>query len=177
MNKELLIQALLKLDKAASEKQIRCHFTVCGGASLILQGIALRSTVDIDIIEPLIPSTLVEDIEIIADELGISKDWVNMGPNSILSDLPADWKNHITPLFEGGNITIYSLGRRDLIFTKFWAMCDRQQDLVDLISLSPSLDEIKIAADATIKCDQNPYWEEWVMENMRKLAKELGYDY
>ncbi len=176
MNKILIIQALEQLNEAAKSKGIKTSFYICGGASLILQGITSRSTKDIDVIEPDIPADLEGDIIIIARKLGLGPQWINIGPSSIVSNLPVNWKHRVELVFEGDYIEVYSISREDIIFSKFWAMCDRQQDADDLCALVPSKEELDIAFNRVVQCDGNPKWPEWVKINFDKIKKRLGHE-
>ena len=83
----------------------------------------------------------------------------------------------MVPLFEGKAITLQTLGRSDLLLTKLFVLCDRQQDIDDCIALSPTAQELDQCLGWLYERDGNPYWPDNVRLSLKKLAKELGYDY
>ncbi len=47
------------------------------------------------------------------------------------NDLPIGWEERLVTLHIGKAVTLKTLGRLDLLMTKLFAMCDRQQDIDD----------------------------------------------
>jgi hypothetical protein len=63
-----------------------------------------------------------------------------------------------------------------MIFAKFYAYCDRQKDIYDLIDIAPTLDEIDRAAQLTSRMDANADWPTYVELQRRKLMKRMKYE-
>jgi hypothetical protein len=74
-------------------------------------------------------------------------------------------------------LTLYTLGRSDLVRIKLFAYCDRQQDLSDCIALVPSKEELHEALEWLQKQDAHPDWPIHVQKSLSFLAKELGYEF
>jgi hypothetical protein len=62
-----------------------------------------------------------------------------------------------------------------MIFAKFYAYCDRQKDLQDLVDLNVTAEEIETAAKLTAQKDAHPSWPAYVNEQEKKLKLRLGY--
>ncbi|HAZ11562.1 MAG: hypothetical protein A2X86_21600 [Bdellovibrionales bacterium GWA2_49_15] len=169
-------QSLQSLNFYLKKKNLNRSFIICGGASLILQGIIARTTRDIDIVAPPIDQALTEVAASVAEDLGLDSHWLNSGPGSIVQDLKDGWEKRVQEIFKDTNLVVYSIARDDLIFTKFWALCDRQKDFEDLILLKPTLAELNQAVEYTKTRDANPDWTNWIDKQAKRLKKELGYE-
>ncbi|MBF0362403.1 MAG: hypothetical protein HQK49_15405 [Oligoflexia bacterium] len=169
-------QSLILLDIYLGKKGLQKSFVICGGASLILQGIISRATRDIDIVAPPIDTALEEAALSVANDLNLDDHWLNAGPGSIVKDLKVGWENRVVEIFRGTNLVVNSISREDLLFSKFGALCDRQKDLQDIILLKPSLDELIEASDYTKTRDGNPDWPKWVDKQFEITKKALGYE-
>lgn len=168
--------SLILLNIYLGKKGVKRSFIICGGASLVLQGIISRTTKDIDIIAPPIDDILKASALSVSQDLGLDDHWLNTGPESISKDLASGWESRVFEVFNDSNLSVFSISRSDLIFTKFWALCDRQKDKQDLIFLNPSLIELEEAIKQTLSKDQNSHWPEWVNKQGDILKKELGYE-
>jgi hypothetical protein len=168
--------SLQLLNLYLKKKNIKRSFIICGGASLIIQGLVSRTTKDIDIVAPPIDKALSEAADSVASDLGLNSHWLNCGPDSLINNLAKGWKDRIIEVFRSSNLTVFSISREDLIFSKFWALCDRQKDKNDLILLNPSKEELNNAVIQTISCDGNPSWPEWVEKQAKLIKKDLGYE-
>ena len=92
-----------------------------GGAMLLAYGFPL-ATSDIDAV----PKGLSEDelkplIEKVADELNLSKDWLNSWFQTFTHVLPADYATRTVEVYSGTNLTARALGRDDLLLMKCFA--------------------------------------------------------
>lgn len=167
-------------DQYLTERGLRFQAVIIGGAALIVMGLINRPTRDIDCIAPVIPDEIKQAAQgFRADNpaLRLWENWLNNGPISLTEDLPEGWQNRVAPLFEGQAITLQTLSRSDLLLTKLFALCDRQQDLDDCIALSPTAQELNQCLGWLYERDGNPYWPDNVRLSLKKLAKELDYDY
>jgi hypothetical protein len=158
------------------KKGVSRTFIICGGASLILQGIVSRGTKDIDIVGPKIDSELEEAAVYVANQLGLNPNWLNTEPKGLARDMTSGWKKRIFEVYNSSCLIIHSISREDMIFAKFYAYCDRQKDLQDLIDLKITKNEVEIAAQLTEQKDAHPLWPKYVKEQELKLKQRLGYE-
>lgn len=172
-----IAESLDLLNFYLKKKDIKRSFIVCGGASLILQGLSRqgRVTKDIDVIAPEIDSALKEASISVANDLGLNVDWLNSDAHVLTKDLPLDWRMRILEIFKSSHLEVNSISRSDMIFAKFWAYCDRQQDLHDLIDLQITEIEIDNIADIIKTKDAHPNWPLYVEEQTQKLKQKMGY--
>ena len=77
-----------------------------------------------------------------------AEDWLNNGPMQLVDVLPIGWERRTRSVFIGEALKLATLGRRDLLLTKLFALCDRGTDLADCIALAPSFEEL----DACVEC-------------------------
>jgi hypothetical protein len=73
----------------------------------------------------------------------------------------------------GANLTIRTLGRADLLKTKLFAYCDRQQDLKDCLAMRPSEKELKDCLEWLKARDGNPLWPEHVARSLSIILEML----
>lgn len=101
-----------------------------------------RVTVDCDVIY-YAPPDAADQVEGTAKDLaqrnGWPDDWLNSRAME-LDLLPAGWKSRRLFMGSYGALTVYILGRVDLLATKFYA--SRPQDREDIRDMRPSRDEI-----------------------------------
>ena len=151
---------------------------ICGGASLILQGIvrAGRQTDDVDVIDPSIDEKLKDAVKAVAHQHALNEYWLNSGPISLTRDLKLGWESRIRQVYAGSNLIVHTIAREDMIFAKFWAQVDRREDFNDFIDLAPTSDEIDEAVAQTIPLDGNPNWQKEVDDLRLRPRKEMGHD-
>jgi len=140
---------------------------VIGGAALQLLGVVDRATRDVDVValgEPPdanrprlrdpgeeLPDPLRRAREIVAEDLGLDSNWLNLGP-------ALQWKQGLPPGFEDRlqwrryhSLTVGIADRRDLIAFKLYAAADStgpsSVHYQDLIALEPSTEEIDWATE------------------------------
>jgi hypothetical protein len=140
---------LSDFDMKLGEKNDKREITIFGSASLLLQSIARKSrtTIDIDVIEPFVDDILRKTAAEVAEKLRLPEEWLNSAGHFFSKDLPEGWQKRTRIIYHGKNLTVRSLGREDLISTKFDAYCDRDKidDLNDLIDLEPTNAEFQRA--------------------------------
>ncbi len=136
------------LDKKLKDEGITQEFTIFGSGSLIIQGIARkdRSTIDIDLVEPEMDTTLQSIAGEIGEEFGMDLTWLNSAGRILSRSFPEAWQKRSIEIFKGEAIIVKSLGRKDIIATKFNAYCTRhtQVDKDDLIDLKPNKLELEL---------------------------------
>ncbi len=150
---------------------------VIGGAALLLIHVIDRATKDVDILSPEIPDEIKKSSVDFAKKnpkLSLNpNEWFNNGPYSLKRDLPKGWKNRLQRVFKGKSLTLFTLGRLDLLRAKLYAACDRDIDFDDCVALKPTNKELEDCLDWVLKGDSNPLWPKRVEEIYEKLKKEL----
>ena len=161
------------------KKDLTFDGVIIGGAALILLGLIERATQDVDCLDPTLPESIKRaSIEFAKSSgSGLKEDLFNNGPESLKHDLSPTWKADLQTLYEGTSLRLYTLGRLDLLRSKLYAYCDRQQDLQDCLALKPSLEELQEIRPWLIERDANPLWPDHVEASLSYLAKELGHVY
>ncbi len=174
-------EILQQFDAYLTAQGLSFDAIVIGGAALAILGTITRETQDCDVLSPKIP----DDIQAAAKEFSrkiiakggdLKSDWFNNGPASLMEVLPKEWRTRTQALFSGQALNLQTLGRSDLLLSKFFAYCDRQQDLPDCIALKPTKTEILDSIDWLRYQDANPGWPDHVNKSMAALAKRLGYE-
>ena len=85
---------------------------------MLALGFAGRRTNDIDVLEPVLDSKLLEAAKSVAIHFHLPENWLNNGPRELLIHLRADWRAHTETVFQGNIISVKSIGRRDLLISK-----------------------------------------------------------
>jgi hypothetical protein len=171
-----IISTLDLLNVHLAKKGQERSFIICGGAALILQKIATRTTQDIDIVAPEIDQALKQASEEVANILGLNSSWLNSDPIGLADDLAKGWKDRVIQVYTNIHLKVFSISREDMIFAKFYAYCDRQKDIYDLVDLAPTSDEIERAAKLTLSMDANVDWPAYVEIQKHKLKKRMMYE-
>ena len=174
-------EIIIAFDKYLHERSKTFDAICIGGTALSLLGVISRETQDCDILDPVIP----EEIKFLSEEfakdmsesgIDLKADWLNNGPASLVQDLSENWKASLQVIYKGSAITLYTLGRLDLLKSKVFALCDRAIDRDDCIKLNPRKEELKKILSWLELRDGNPMWPEHVRDTLADLAKELGYE-
>jgi hypothetical protein len=176
-----MTEVIVAFDEYLGAKGLSFSGTIIGGAALIVMEVLDRVTQDIDCLDPKIPDEIkkasVEFAEERADDLALKENWLNNGPASLKLDLPKSWRRQVVRIYEGKNLSLYTLGRLDLLRSKLFAYCDRQQDLEDCEALRPTLDELQTCLPWLVERDANPMWPAHVKTSLHRLAEKLGYEF
>ena len=136
-----------------------------------------RQTKDVDFLDPDIP----EEIKKASENFAIKnptlkldpKNWMNNGPKTLINDLPKDWRNDLQKIYEGKSLTLWTLGRLNLLRTKLYAYADREIDYNDCIALNPTGLELDQCFAWVLKGDMSELWPERVEFIFKKLKKDL----
>jgi len=153
---------------------------IIGGGALALMGVISRETQDIDVLEPALSDEIINLSQAFASaysQTTLKKNWLNNGPQSLQQDLPNGWMQRTSVIFTGKAFSLSTLGRSDLLKTKLFAFCDREQDRQDCIFMKPTKDELQEAFVWLQQRDQNPEWPNHVKLSLQSLAKDLGYEF
>lgn len=173
--------ALTAFDQFLEKEDLSFSATVIGATALIVMGVIDRATVDVDCLKPAIPADVARAARRFAKAYKgpdgpLREDWLNNGPEDLKRDLPKGWEQRTTPLFTGKRLKLTTLGRSDLLRSKLFAYCDRQQDLKDCIALKPTTAELRVCLPWLEQRDANPDWPEHVRRSIYYLAERLGHD-
>lgn len=173
--------ALKSFDKYLEKEDLAFSATVIGATALIVMGIVDRATADVDCLAPIIPADIKEASQRFAKSYKgpdgpLHADWLNNGPESLIRDLPKGWEQRVNILFKGRRLKLTTLSRLDLLRSKLFAYCDRQQDLEDCIALRPTAAELSECLGWVEERDANPGWPDHVRRSFRLLARRLGHD-
>ncbi|MFH1575276.1 MAG: DUF6036 family nucleotidyltransferase, partial [Acidobacteriota bacterium] len=139
MTRDELLAALDRLGEMLPEK---AQIVIAGGAALILGGYIERGTADADVVHSTPPlAQLRSAIRQVAEEKGLSSDWLNDGVKAFGDVLPDDFEDRTDRIGTYGNLRVLLLGRMDLILSKFYA--GREVDFEDLAEIQPTNEEIE----------------------------------
>jgi len=168
---------IMAFDEFLHKEGLKFEGIVIGGAALLLIHVIDRATKDVDVLSPEIPEEIKKaSIEFAKKNSTLSlnpKEWFNNGPYSLKRDLPPGWRDRIQKVFDGKSLTLYTLGRMELLKAKLYAACDRNIDFDDCIALNPTNKELDACFDWVLKGDANPLWPKRVKEVFDRLKKEL----
>jgi hypothetical protein len=171
-----IVTAVKALGEILASQNERAAIVIVGGAALIIQGLVVRATRDIDIIaishdvgeserkaieppEPL-PESLIKAISRVARDFNLPEDWMN-------TTVSLQWKTGLPPGFEErvhwnryGGLWLGAAGRYDLIFLKLYAAADSEGPssvhYQDLLALKPTHKELEAAARWITSQDPSP---------------------
>lgn len=170
-----VLEAMKELDSVLHKMGSTYELFTCGGAALIYLGYETRRTGDIDIIEDELDETLKEAVAVVAKKLRIGESWLNNKVSPLGKRMGKNWKSKCTVLFKGKAILLKCISRQDLINSKLHAAVDRRKDYNDILWLKPSLAELDLAKEYTLKQSEIETYEVWVNGFISEIKKDLGY--
>jgi len=160
---------------------------VCGGSALIMTGMVARTTRDVDIVALIqqgalrapfpLPDDLQQAVREVAEDLNLTKEWLNNGPSSgegglFQMGLPHGLENRLNCEPYGSRLTVCFIGRRDQIHFKLYAAVDRGgYHIADLVALTPDAEEMQAAARWAMAHDVS----EGFAGILKDLLRRLGY--
>ncbi|MBI3557925.1 MAG: hypothetical protein HY074_16810 [Deltaproteobacteria bacterium] len=163
------------LDQALATARERRDLVVCGGAALLVLNVTDRQTRDVDVLIPKLDPILIAASERIAAKFGLDPTWLNNGPESLVRDLETGWEERTEITYRGKALSIRVLGRRDLIASKLFAFCDRDEnDFEDLIKLKPSVSELDLLRQWVLARDASELWPNRVEKCFKRLKLALA---
>lgn len=175
--------ALSTLGKLIEDKGFYYEVVVIGGGGLLLIGLMIRTTKDLDLValidkgefisaKPL-PNPLIQAIEEVAVAFNMNKDWINIGPSDLLTlGLPNGFKSRMSTIRYGG-LTTHLAGRFDQICFKLYATVDQgptSKHYADLKFLKPNKDELAEAQEWCITHDTS----EGFFKELEAVVNELS---
>lgn len=148
---------------SALEQQLRAaglayDLVVVGGSALLTLNLVRRSTADVDVVALAgpggltsakeLPSGLVAARDRVAEDLGVTANWLNSGPAGLLDfGLPEGFEDRWTVEHVGPALTVRWASRLDQVHLKLYAAVDQAgKHLRDLEALEPQPDELVAAA-------------------------------
>jgi hypothetical protein len=167
---------LRRLDEELTRLGEKRSLIVCGGCALIVMDITDRRTRDIDVIFPRIDPILKEVAKCVGIEFGLAENWLNDSPSSLARDLTKGWKSRTVSIFKGESLELRALGREDLLATKLYAFCDREDDFDDVVKLKPSKKELDSLLPWVLKRDGSALWPRRVQDCFLRLRKKLNHE-
>jgi hypothetical protein len=165
--------ALQAVDQILFDQKMTRELVVCGGTALLVMNLIERETRDIDVICPDVDPGLKSIAAEVSKTLSLPEDWINNGPKSLENELLTDWEKRLELIFKGQALTIRALGRIDMIATKIYAFCDREDDYQDVLKLKPTAKELESVFEWVIERDASSYWPERVNSCFERLRRVL----
>lgn len=187
--RERLEEALETLGVALQDQRTPYELLAIGGSGLLLLGLIIRPTGDLDVIALLQGETfrkldaLPEPLETAArqagEALGLGDRWLNTGPSALMDfGLPDGWEKRLTTRRYGG-LCLHLLSRQDQICFKLYAAVDRGPDdkhYNDLQTLEPTRDELLFAARWTLTHDPSAAFRGELIKCLASLGTEVSDD-
>ena len=179
-----LLNGRLALDGAP-----RYNLVVCGGTALNATGLISRTTKDVDIVALMddsellldpapLPQPLVDAALVVAENLGLPKDWLNNGPSSdegglFRLGLPEGIAKRLVWNTYGENLRVGFIHRFDQINFKLYAAVDQRggYHADDLHMLLPMDDELLEAARWAKTHDPS----DGFLQGLKWFLEEFGY--
>lgn len=171
---------IAEFDQFLAIRSLHFEAVIIGGAALALLGIISRQTRDCDILDPIVPDNILNAAKEFATSSRhsgqfLQSNWFNHEPHSLSKLLPEGWQRRLQIAFQGKALVLHTLGRKDLLCTKLFALCDRGTDLADCIALNPALNEIEEVIFWVHEQDTNADWPKHVTSVLTDLGARLGY--
>jgi hypothetical protein len=164
------------------------ELVVCGGSALILTGLVVRTTQDVDVVALMrqgtlcspapLPASLLISVREVAEDLALPPDWLNNHPSHdegglFQMGLPAGFADRLSHQTYGHLLIVHFIHRIDQIHFKLYASVDRGgYHITDLIALKPSPEEIESAARWSMTHDVS----EGFLMVLKRLLRSIGYD-
>lgn len=165
---------------------------VCGGSALNVLNIASRTTRDVDVLAVVeqteegvrlrydrpLPKDFCSMVAAVGQDLGLSEDWLNMGPKDVLQayGAPAGMTERWERREYGPSLTIYFVSRMDQVHFKLLAAADPKAEprhLDDLVlRIKPTAEEVRTAVGWLLGRKTSP----WFRGNVKRAVEAVGYD-
>ncbi|MCP3918512.1 MAG: hypothetical protein GY711_23445 [bacterium] len=174
------LATITAFDRFLAAEGLSFEAVIVGGAALALLGLTTRQTRDCDVLEPLLSAEIEDAARRFAGEqraqgVDLADDWLNNGPRDLIDVLPEGWDARLVDLRVGDALVLRTLGRKDLLCTKLFALCDRGLDLADCLALAPTAPEIEGIEPWVAQRDAHPGWPAHVHATLQDLARRLGH--
>ena len=174
-------EVVAAFDLFLSARGLQLEAIVVGGTALSLLGTISRQTRDCDVLHPVLSKEILEAAASFAAEFRgtgevLVDDWLNNGPISLKQDLPSGWEDRTQLAYQGRALTLFVLGRMDMLRSKLYALCDRAFDLPDCVALGPTPEELAVITPWLEQRDANPDWPDHVRATLDDLRERLTGD-
>ena len=143
--------ALKTLGRLLSDRGLSYELVAIGGSGLLMLGLTVRPTRDLDIVAivekglyvrvPELPGPLIEAVGATGQIEGLAPNWINAGPADLLEFALPEGFAQRTQKKQYGPLILHVAGRVDQVALKVYAAADagpRSKHFQDLQSLSPS---------------------------------------
>lgn len=169
---------LQQFDAFLVQRALRFEGVVIGGTALALLGVIDRETRDCDVLDPEIPEPVTNAAREFAHAQTragqpLDEHWLNNGPQDLKRTLPEGWSARLQPAFSGKAVELQTLGRKDLLATKLFALCDRETDAQDCLRLAPTRAEVEALLPWVAEQDANELWPAHVEKRLERLLAEV----
>jgi hypothetical protein len=186
IGREQLEAALAALGELLAARGVHYELVLVGGGNLILRGLITRPTTKdldllvervLDLIRPLrpMPQVLHDAVIDVGRAFGLTDDWLNVGPDSLLDlGLPDEFAERLERRDFGG-LVVWLAGRYDMVCFKLYAAVDqgpRSRHFQDLLDLRPDGDDLLGAARWAVTHDPSPGFRSLLVETLRALGVE-----
>ena len=161
------------------------ELVVVGGAGLLALEIVDRGTQDVDVVARIeagallkgrpLPAGLVEARDAVAEDFGVSEDWLNAGPADLVDfGLPDGFLERVDTQVFNSALTVHFASRFDQIHFKLYALVDQGlgKHEQDLKALDPSREELLEAARWTRTHDPSLGFREMLERALAYLGVE-----
>lgn len=186
--REQLEEALRTLGALLEHRGVAAELITVGGASLLLQDLVERPTVDLDVVasidaaglEPLqrLPPPIQQAVTEVATELSLPFDWLNVGPRELVRlGLPDGFETRLHAR-RYGTLRLLLADRYDQIHLKLYAAVDQGPDskhAQDLLLLNPDPEELTAAARWCQTHDPSDAFADQLRQAMAFLRTRLGH--
>ncbi len=165
LNKKIIKQAFLELDKLLPEKT---NILIGGGAALLILDIMPIATMDIDAIpfKSVIGSDELKPYrEKVAKKLGLPHDWINEHFYQFTFCLPEDYGKRLKVFFKGKKLICYVLHPTDIVIMKLFAHRAKDESHVKYLIKNDSTDLEYI----------DEHLEECIDKNLPKAKEAQNY--
>ncbi len=173
--------ALEVLGQLLADRELHYEVAAIGGGSMLLLGLIERTTKDLDLVALItdqklvsanpLPHPLVQAIEEVAQALELGKNWLNIGPASLLeSGLPHGFLERLHMRKYKG-LTLYLADRFDQICFKLYASVDQgpqSKHFADLLALTPTWSELHQAKSWCLTQDVSAEFENHLNQVIEK---------
>lgn len=114
------------------DKKLPCEAKLLlgGGGAMVLAYDFPLATQDLDALffqSEITEKDVFKEIQEVATELDLPKDWLNPYFGTFLYTLPSDYQKRLKQVFVGKKLTVYALGLEDLLILKCFA--GREKDI------------------------------------------------
>lgn len=122
-----MFQALKKLDEKI---KVKAKLLLGGGGAMVLAHGFPLATHDLDALfykSSITEADVQKEIQSVANELSLPKDWLNSYFQTFLYTLPKDYDSRLVTIFEGQHLSVQALSLTDLLILKCFA--GREKDI------------------------------------------------